>query len=139
MLIILTIAFLATIGFYKQASLIGVHPGKAASVPFIAAGLMIAFGKLAAMGISRFIAERSVSAELTSWLQFAISGCVVLTYAWFIRRNWKTLMSYSKDSESAVRLETDGTQEVRTTEVQLDLNPYSPPFTGLMKSSKNDQ
>jgi len=82
-LLILVIAFIATVGFYKQASFVGIHPGKAASIPFIAAGLMIAFGKLAVMGISRFFVENGVSAETTGWLEFAISVCLLLTYAKF--------------------------------------------------------
>nr|MCU0714423.1 hypothetical protein [Pirellula sp.] len=59
--IIVIIAFLATVGFYRRANQIGIHPGKAAMIPFVGAGLLLLFTHLAALVFGRVLASIGVS------------------------------------------------------------------------------
>jgi hypothetical protein len=91
MLLILATAFFSTIGFYRQAQRVGVHPGKAASVPFIAAMLMIIFAYLAGMLVEGWILQYEDLVKTAEWFQSAVNLTVVLTYLFFIKRNWLML------------------------------------------------
>jgi hypothetical protein len=91
MLLIVIIAFIATVGFFRRAKEIGIHPGKAASVPFIAAGLMIAVTYLSALVIGRLFSVINFSMESARWFGFAMDLFLVLAYLIFIKRNWDIL------------------------------------------------
>jgi len=51
-LLIVIVALVSTVAFYRQAKRIGVHAGKAAGVPFIAAGIFLAFTYISSFGIN---------------------------------------------------------------------------------------
>ncbi|XZE35493.1 hypothetical protein SH501x_000991 [Pirellulaceae bacterium SH501] len=87
------VAFISTVGFFRRAKEIGIHPGKAASVPFIAAGVMLAVTYLSAFVIGHLFSAMNVSVETAGWFGFAMDWFLVLAYLFFIKRNWDTLSS----------------------------------------------
>lgn len=89
--LIVIIAFLSTIGFYGRAKQIGIHPGKAAAIPFIGAGLMLAFTYLAALGFGVFLGNKNVPDRTQFWIARAIDCFLVLSYGYYIKRNWDVL------------------------------------------------
>jgi len=91
MLLILVTAFLSTIGFYRQAKRVGVHPGKAASVPLIAAMLMLLFVHLSGLVIEHGIRPAREFGKTGEWFQSAINLAVMLTYFFLFKRNWMML------------------------------------------------
>lgn len=108
MLLIVIVAFIATVGFFRRAKAIGIHPGKAASVPFIAAGVTIAVTYLFAVVIGRLFASMNVSVESARWFGFAMDWFLVLAYLFFIKRNWDILCSEKiRDSESDANTTND--------------------------------
>jgi len=110
MLLIVIVAFIATVGFYRRAKEIGIHPGKAASVPFIAAGVMVAVTYVSAVVIGRLFAAMNISVETAGWFGFAMDWFLVLAYLFFIKRNWDTLSSANccdpASGESATNVDT---------------------------------
>ena len=91
MLLIVIVAFVATVSFFRRAKEIGLHPGKTASVPFIAAGAMIATTYISAVGMGRFFATIGVSADIAGWIGFSMDWFLILAYLVFIKRNWDIL------------------------------------------------
>lgn len=100
MLLVVIVAFIATVGFFRRAKEIGIHPGKAASVPFIAAGAMLAVTYLSAFAIGRLFSATNVSVETARWFGFAMDWFLALAYLLFIKRNWDTL-SFAKSRDPA--------------------------------------
>ncbi len=64
MLLLLIIALIATPAFFRQAKSIGIHPGKVACIPFVAAGMLLVFGNLAALAIAE-VSRRAGASEST--------------------------------------------------------------------------
>jgi hypothetical protein len=104
--LIVIIAFLATVGFYRRAKQIGIHPGKAASIPFIGAGLMLVFSYLASLGLGRLLSITTVSDWTVYLIARAIDCCLILAYCYYIKRNWDVLARSSRlqSEESTSRL-----------------------------------
>ena len=98
MLLILIIAFLSTIGFYRQAKLVGVHPGQAASIPFIAAMLMLGFAFIAGMVMDHGFCLVDGYGDTAAWVKSASDLFVVAAYAFFIKRNWAKLQQPSLEA-----------------------------------------
>tara|TARA_R110002073_G_scaffold335442_2_gene527418 strand:- start:2556 stop:2861 length:306 start_codon:yes stop_codon:yes gene_type:complete len=90
MLLIVIVALIATTAFCRQAKLVGVHPGKAASVPFIAAGLLLAVAYVASLAITKFAVAVNASSNA---MQFMLNAFVLAAYMMLIRRNWLVLTS----------------------------------------------
>lgn len=93
MLFIVIVAFIATVGFFRRATEIGIHPGKAASVPFIALGVMLAVTHLSAVVLGCLFAAMNASSETARWLGFSMDWFLVFAYLFFIKRNWDILSS----------------------------------------------
>ena len=91
MCLIVVMAFLATAGFYRRAKQNGIHPGKAASIPFVGAGLILAFTYIAIFVIGGFLVNADVSDVAIFWISQAIDWFVILSYAYYIKRNWDLL------------------------------------------------
>lgn len=91
MLLVVVVAFIATVGFYRRAREIGIRSGKAASVPFIAANAMIAASCLFAVATGRLFAAINVSVETSVWMGLAMEWFLAFAYVFFIKRNWVTL------------------------------------------------
>ena len=93
MLLVVIVALIATTAFYRQAKLAGVHPGKAASVPFIAAGLLLAVAYVASLAITKFAFAVNASSNAINSMQFMLNAFVLAAYLMLIRRNWLVLTS----------------------------------------------
>ncbi|MGN6546808.1 MAG: hypothetical protein ACTHK7_17260 [Aureliella sp.] len=92
MLLILIVALIATTAFYRQAKRAGVHPGKAASVPFIAAGIVLAAAYLASLGIAKIAMAVGASEFTVSAVNLMLNLFMLLTYLALIGRNWRALV-----------------------------------------------
>lgn len=99
MLLILIVALFATTAFYRQAKRAGVHPGKAASVPFIAAGVMLAVAYLAARALAQIAIAINASDFTWNAVNLLLNVFMVLAYLAVIRRNWLALLKASASSE----------------------------------------
>ena len=91
MLLIVIVSLIATTAFYREAKLAGVHPGKAASVPFIAAGLLLAVAYVASLAITKFAVAVNASSNVMNSMQFMLNAFVLAAYLMLIRRNWVVL------------------------------------------------
>ncbi len=111
MLLIVIVAFVATVGFFRRAKQIGIYPGKAASVPFIAAGAMLGVTYLCAVVIGRLFSVVNVSLEIAKWLGFAMEWFLVLAYLFFIKRNWDMLTSANCRDLSSDASTTNGDEQ----------------------------
>jgi len=97
--LIVIFAFLATIVFYRRAKQIGIHPGKAASIPFVGAGMMLVFTYLGAFAIGRILMNTDVSTNAITWFGRGIDWCLILSYCYYIKRNWDLLSRLPSVSE----------------------------------------
>lgn len=100
MFLICLVAFLATIGFYRRAQQIGIHPGKAASLPFLVAGLMSAVMVVGAAGIGIVLDTMQASHDVKVWTGRILDGCLILTYLAYIKRNWDILTRRSAEDST---------------------------------------
>lgn len=102
MLLILIVALIATTAFYRQAKRAGVHPGKAASVPFIAAGIILAGAYLASLGIAQIAIAVGASEFTVNAVNLMLNLFLLLAYLALIARNWRMLVK-----AAAVRQENE--------------------------------
>lgn len=91
MLLIVIVALITTGAFYRRAKLVGVHPGKAASVPFMAAGIALALAYLASLAIARIAVATHASAFTLNAVNIMLNVFVLLAYLTLIQRNWLAL------------------------------------------------
>ena len=93
MLILCVVAFIATNAFLRQAKLAGVHPGKAASIPFFALGFFL----IIEYSIVSIMTEVALAFELSDnfmeWILLPMYLFMVLAYLALIRSNWTLLAS----------------------------------------------
>ena len=108
MLLIVIVAFIATVGFFRRAKEIGIHPGKAARVPFIAAGVMVAVTYLSAVVTGRLFSAMHVSVETARLFGFAMDWFLVLAYVLFIKRNWDKICTGNFRDPASDESETNG-------------------------------
>ncbi|MGI9472131.1 MAG: hypothetical protein ACR2NZ_11390 [Rubripirellula sp.] len=85
---IVIFALIATVALYRRANRNGLHPGKVASIPFVAAGLFLILDHLA----SRFIGLMSTWLEVsdgTRWGVLLLSRLLlVAAFSMLIRFVW---------------------------------------------------
>lgn len=91
MLLIVIVALIATTAFYRQAKLVGVHPGKAASIPFIAAGIILALTYVGSVVLTKFMLAADGSKFTVGAIRFMFHAFVFVAYLMLIRRNWLAL------------------------------------------------
>ena len=91
MLLIVIVALIATGAFYRRAKHIGIHPGKAASIPFIAAGIALLIAYLASLGIARLAGAAQASPFTVRVVVIMLNLFVLLAYMTVIRRNWAAM------------------------------------------------
>ena len=108
MLLIVIVAFVATVGFFRRAKQIGIQPGKAAGIPFIAAGVMIAVTYLSAVVIGRLFSAMNFSVESARWFGFSMELFLVLAYLFFIKRNWDILCTEDFRNPASDPIATNG-------------------------------
>lgn len=88
MLLLLMIALIATPAFFRQAKSVGFHPGKVASIPFVAAGILLVFGNLAAMAIAEVSRRAGVSESMVYTIGMMLNVFLILAYLALIRQCW---------------------------------------------------
>lgn len=91
MLLILIVAFIATRQFYKAAKLRGSHPGKAASVPIIAACVLLIADKFASPMLLAVMESVGVSEVTCGIIATGYNFLLVLIYLVYLRKNWRAL------------------------------------------------
>lgn len=91
MLLIVIVALIATSAFYRQAKAVNAHPGKAASIPFIAAGLFLIAGYCVSIALNAIATRVNVGASTVGVIAFTANVLLVLAYLLLIRRNWTAL------------------------------------------------
>ncbi|GAA5504637.1 hypothetical protein Rcae01_00076 [Novipirellula caenicola] len=91
MLLIVILAFIATTAFYRQAKAVNVHPGKAASIPFSAAGLFLIAGYCNSFTLNTFATWVDVAPAIVHIMAFMANLFLTLAYLLLIRRNWLVL------------------------------------------------
>ena len=91
MLLLLTIALISTLAFYRRGKQVGISPGRAASYPFVALGLFLVFSHLTSHLIVMLINANEPSKTTVMAIGFGFNLLVVLAYLKFISRNWQVL------------------------------------------------
>lgn len=91
MVLILIIAFLATGKFYRTAKIAGLHPGRAASVPFVNAGVVFLVGWLGNAACTALFAAMPVKQSTQTLIGFAFDLFLILVYLVVIGQNWRAL------------------------------------------------
>lgn len=91
MLLVLIIALIATAAFYRQAKAVNVHPGKAASVPFLAAGLILIAEYCTSFLLNTFAAWAGADTATVRVTAFMANVFLLLAYLLLISRNWRSL------------------------------------------------
>lgn len=99
MLLIVIVALVAITAFYRQAKRAGVPPGRAASVPFFAAGAVTAIAYLASWGIAKSGVAEGLSDFAMNTVGFMLQTFLLLAYLTLIRRNWEALVQASATNE----------------------------------------
>jgi len=88
MLLLLIIALIATPAFFRQATSVGIHPGKVANIPFVAAGALLVFGNLTATATAE-VSRRAGASESTVYaIGMMLKLFLILAYLAPIRRYW---------------------------------------------------
>ena len=92
MLLLCIVAFISTTAFFRLAKCIGVHPGKAASIPFCACGVFLIIEYLVTCMIAEVALSFDVSNTTILWILFPMNLFFVLAYLALIRNNWTVLV-----------------------------------------------
>jgi hypothetical protein len=93
MLILCVVAFIATTAFLRQAKLAGVHPGKAASIPFLALGFVLIVEYLIVCITTEVALAFELSDNSIEWILLPMHLFMVLAYLALVRSNWILLAS----------------------------------------------
>jgi len=96
MLLLLIVAFLSTPAFYVSAKRLSYHPGRAASLPFLAIGLLLIADYLISPLILASLDWLVSSLAITQIILYAYNVFLVLIYLTFISRNWAALTRIDK-------------------------------------------
>ena len=93
MLIFCIVAFIATTAFFRQAKQAGLHPGKAASIPFLALGFLFIIKYLIVCIITDVALALEFSDNSVQWILFPMHLFLALAYLALIRSTWILLAS----------------------------------------------
>ena len=87
------VAAISTTAFFRHAKRAGLHPGKAASIPFVSLGVIL----IAYYALTFVLAEvaRAVSLSVTTaeWIHFMLYWFLILSYLSLIRNNWMAIQT----------------------------------------------
>jgi len=89
--LIAIVALIATIAFYRRAKIVGLHPGKAASIPFVTVGILLGCGYLASLGIAKIAIAFNASYFTWTAVNFMLNLFLILAFLTVIRRTWMSL------------------------------------------------
>ena len=91
MLLIVIIALLSTSRFYHRAKVANVHPGKVASVPFVAAGIFLVLSIAISFALDRLLTPSLVSEFPARLIALQANIFLALAYLTLINRTWREL------------------------------------------------
>ena len=94
---------IATSAFYREAKAKGLATGKAASIPFIAAGMFLLTGTGISYAIYAAGAWAATSPETTKTIGTMASFFLMIAYLYFIRRYWIALSNSGDPSREKTR------------------------------------
>ena len=92
MLAIAVLAFISTLAFYKKAKSNRLHPGKAASIPFVLAGIRFAVAYLIAMLFLQWENPFGATDRAIENVLWMADVFLVLTYFCAISKYWKSIV-----------------------------------------------
>ena len=95
MIAIAVFAFISTIAFYRIAKTKGLHPGKAASIPFVFAGIWFITAYLISKLISDLENPFGISGSTLEKIIWMADLFLVLTYLAAISKYWKNISNAS--------------------------------------------
>jgi hypothetical protein len=95
LLLIVILALIATTAFYRQALARHVHPGKAASVPFVTAGLFLIAGYCTSFALNKFAEWTDAAPTTVRIMSLMANFFLILAYLLLVRRNWLALTTES--------------------------------------------
>ena len=91
MLLIVIVALITTSAFYRRAKLMGIHPGKFASIPFIAAGVILAIAYVGSLAIAQLAVSVDAASNTSHAVHFMLNLFLLALYLMLIRRIWTAL------------------------------------------------
>lgn len=111
MYLLVFVAFVSTMGFYRRAKAVGMHPGKMASIPFIAWGLLVLFEIALGIAVGLICIGLGASDWVISTMLGMLEIFIMLAYLLLIRRYWLWL-SYAKAAEQNSKLEIQDSSRI---------------------------
>ena len=94
MLLLSIVAFFATTAFYSAAKRRGLHPGRAAMLPFVVLGVLLIFAHFGELLLTKLLEMLETSQSTDFAISFGFNLLLLCTYVAFIRKNWAMLNSY---------------------------------------------
>ena len=94
MLLISIVAFFATTAFYSAAMRRGLHPGRAAMLPFVVLGVLLIFAYFGELLLTKLLMMVETSQSTDFAISFGFNLFLLCTYLAFIRKNWVVLNSH---------------------------------------------
>ncbi len=88
LLVLPIVAAISTMAFFRHAKRAGLHPGKAASIPFIALGAILITYYAIAFVLVEVARAVSLSVTTAEWIHFMLYLFLILSYFSLIRNNW---------------------------------------------------
>lgn len=96
MLLIVTTAFIATGAFFREAQRVGIHPGKAASVPFLNASILLSFSLVASHCLSGLSYAFEASPQVEYFIGLMLNLMILCLFFRSISLSWKSLFIASQ-------------------------------------------
>ena len=94
MLLLSIVAFFATTAFYSAAKRRGLHPGRAAMLPFVVLGVLLIFAHFGELLLTKLLMMVETSQSTDFAISFGFNLFLLCTYLAFIRKNWGVLNSH---------------------------------------------
>ena len=94
MLLLSIVAFFATTAFYSAAKRRGLHPGRAAMLPFVVLGILLIFAYFGELLLTKLLMMVETSQSTDFAISFGFNLFLLCTYLAFIRKNWVVLNSH---------------------------------------------
>jgi hypothetical protein len=91
MLPLVILAFCATAPFFRLAKQNGVHPGKAAALPFYCLGIAMIASHVGAMLIGSGLSRMSVAAANADRIVAMYNLFLLCLYIAMLRKNWRAI------------------------------------------------
>jgi hypothetical protein len=107
MLLLLVVAFLSTPAFFVNARRRNYHPGRAASLPFLALGLLLIADHFGSQALAKLLDLTVTSTTICTIILYSYNIFLVCLYLAFISRNWIALLG-NEETDNATSESPDG-------------------------------